>query len=158
MTPIVFGVFRRLRPVLVAAPVAVVGAHVVSVAHAEKHRAAGAVLIFMHFAGWVNDKGTGRDRNGFGWCPHCAATGKAEIDFGGLRVTMIGTGLSRLPAGEGNVTIGDFAKDFLDVMFWIPLLLAFKAEDVHGRGASAVRIDKRTFARARSSMVRADRS
>ena len=94
-------------------------------------------------------------------------------------MAMIGTDLSRLPAGDGDVAIGDFAEDFLDVMFWVPLLLAFKAEDVHGRGApketdinlaqglagqerdrcaSAVRIDRRTFVRARSSMVRADRS
>jgi hypothetical protein len=110
-------------------------AHVASVAHAKQHRAGGAVLVFVHFTGRVDDESTGRDRDGFGRRPHGAAAGKAEIDFGGLRVAMIGTDLSGLPAGNGDIAIGDFAKDLLDVMPGVPLLFAFKAEDVHGRAA-----------------------
>src|SRR6476660_10546368 len=91
-------------------------AHVASVAHAKQHRAGGAVLVFVHFTGRADDESTGRDRDGFGRRPHGAAAGKAEIDFGGLRVAMIGTDLSGLPAGNGDIAIGDFAKDLLDVM------------------------------------------
>ena len=50
---------------------------------------------------------------------------------------MIGTDLSRLPAGDRDVAVGNFAQDFLDVMPGVPLLLTFKAEDVHGHGAPA---------------------
>ena len=48
---------------------------------------------------------------------------------------MIGTDLSGLPAGDRDVAVGNFAQDFLDVMSGVPLLLTFKAEDVHGHGA-----------------------
>ncbi len=48
---------------------------------------------------------------------------------------MIGADLPGLPAGNGDVAIGDFAQDFLDVVPGIPLLFTLKAEDVHGRGA-----------------------
>jgi hypothetical protein len=48
---------------------------------------------------------------------------------------MIGTDLSGLPAGNSDVAIGNFAQDFLDVVPGVPLLLAFEAEDVHGRAA-----------------------
>ena len=125
MAPVVLGVFRGLRPILVAAPVTVVGAHIAPVAHAKQRRARGTVLIFVHFAGWMNDEGAGRDRDGFGGRSHRAAAGKAEIDFGGLRVAMIGTDLSGLPAGHGDITIGDFAQDLFDVVPGVPLLLAF---------------------------------
>src|SRR4029077_14480086 len=83
----------------------------------------------------VNDEGTGRNGDGFGRRPHGAAAGKAEVDFGGLRVAMIGTDLPWLPAGNSDVPIGNFAQDFLDVVPGVPLLLAFEAEDVHGRAA-----------------------
>jgi hypothetical protein len=46
-------------------------------------------------------------------------------------VAVIGADLSRLPAGHGEVAVGDFAEDLLDVVLGVPLLFAFEAEDVH---------------------------
>ena len=105
--------------------------HVGAVAHAEQHGAARAVLVFVHFAGRMHHERAGRDRDGFLRRAHGAAAGKAEIDFGGVRVAMVGADLSRLPAGDGDVAIGDLAQDLLDVVLGIPLLLALEAEDVH---------------------------
>jgi hypothetical protein len=62
---------------------------------------------------------------------HGAAPGKAEVDFGGVRVAVIGADLPRLPAGDSDIAIGDLAQDFFHVALGIPLLLAFEAENVH---------------------------
>ena len=47
---------------------------------------------------------------------HGAAAGKAEIDFGGMRMAVIGADLSGLPASDGEVALGDFAENFLDMV------------------------------------------
>jgi hypothetical protein len=62
---------------------------------------------------------------------HDAAAGEAEIDFGGIRVAMIGADLAGLPTGDRDVAVGYFAEDFLDVVLGVPLLFAFEAKDVH---------------------------
>ena len=106
-------------------------AHVGAVTHAEQHGAARAVFVFVHLAGRMHHEGAGRNRDGLLRRAHGAAAGKAEIDFGGVRVAMIGADLSGLPAGDGDVAIGDLAQDLLHVVLGIPLLLALEAENMH---------------------------
>ena len=48
-----------------------------------------------------------------------------------------GADLAGLPAGDGDVAVGDTAEDLLDVVLRIPLLFAFEAEDVHWPGSQA---------------------
>jgi hypothetical protein len=54
-------------------------------------------------------------------------------------MTVVGADLAGLPAGDGHVAVGHLAEDFLNVMPGIPLLFAFKAEDMHGDNAPADR-------------------
>ena len=89
------------------------------------------VFVFVHLAGRMHHESAGRNRDGFLRRAHGAAAGKAEIDFGGVRVAVIGADLAGLPAGDGDVAIRDLAEDFLDVALGIPLLLAFEAEGMH---------------------------
>ena len=112
-------------------------AHVGAVAHAEEQGAAGAVFVFVHFAGRMHDEGAGRDGYGFHRRAHGAAAGKAEVDLGGVRVAVIGADLPGLPAGHCDVAVGDRAEDLLDVLLGIPFLFLLEAEDVHGHGAPA---------------------
>ena len=135
MTPIILGIFRRLLPVFVAAPFVMVRAHVGSVTYTEKQRARRPILVFVHLAGRVNDKGAGRNRDTFRRCSHGASAGKAEVDFGGMRMTMIGADLAGLPASQGEVTLGYFAEDLFNMVLGIPLLFALEAEDMHSDGA-----------------------
>ena len=69
--------------------------------------------------------------------PHRAAAGEAEVDFGRLRMAVVGADLAGLPAGHGDVAIGNLAENLLDVVLGVPLLLAFQTEDMHGDGAPA---------------------
>src|SRR5207244_6427703 len=62
---------------------------------------------------------------------HGAAAGEAEIDFRRVRVTVIGTDLARLPAGDGDIAAADLAQDLFHVLLRIELLLGFQAEHVH---------------------------
>jgi hypothetical protein len=78
-----------------------------------------------------------RDGNSFLWRPHDAATRKAEIDLGSVRVAMIRADLARLPAGDGDVPIGDPAENLFDVVPGVPLLLALETKNVHGDIAPA---------------------
>src|SRR6185437_9461217 len=96
--------------------------HVGAVTHAEKQRACRPVLIFMYFAGWMHDKATRCHGDALRGGPHRPAAGKTEIDFGRMRVAMIGADLAGLPAGNGNVAIGDFPEDLFDVVLRVPLL------------------------------------
>ena len=48
---------------------------------------------------------------------------------------MIGADLAGLPASHGEVALGYFAEDLLDMVLGIPLLFALEAEDMHGDGA-----------------------
>ena len=135
MTPIVLGVFRGLLPALVAAPIAMVRAHIGAVTYAEKQRSLWSVLVFVHLAGRVDNEGARHYRNRFSRCSHGASAGKAEIDFGGMWMAVIRADLAGLPASHGEVTLSYFAEDFLDMVLRVPLLLTFEAEDLHGAGA-----------------------
>ena len=66
-----------------------------------------------------------------------AAAGEAEVDFGRLGVAVVGADLAGLPSRDGYVAVGNLAKKLLDMVFGVPLLLAFQAEDMHGDGAPA---------------------
>ena len=46
-------------------------------------------------------------------------------------MAVIGADLAGLPAGHGDIAIGDLAQDLLDVVLGIPLLFVFQAENVH---------------------------
>jgi hypothetical protein len=50
---------------------------------------------------------------------------------------MIWADLAGLPAGDGNVPIGDFAENLFDVVPGIPLLLALETKNLHGDDAPA---------------------
>src|SRR4029079_2611271 len=91
------------------------------------------VLIFVHLARRMHDEAAGDHRDRLARRAPRAAAGPAEIDFGCFRMAVIGAYLPRLPAGDGHVAVLHRAEDLLDVMRGIPLLLAGKVEDVHGR-------------------------
>src|SRR5215475_11450485 len=114
-----------------------VRAHVAAVAYTEQQRARRAVLVFVHFAGRVDNKGTWSHHNDLGRGPHGAPAGKAKVDFGCVRMTVIGADLAGLPAGHREVALGNFAQDLLDMMLGVPVLLTFKAKGMHGDGAPA---------------------
>jgi hypothetical protein len=137
MVPIVFAVLGGLRPILVSAPVEMVRAHVATVAHAKQQGAHRPILVFVHFAGRVDDEIAWFHRNGLGWGPHGAPAGKAKVDFCCVRMAVIGANLAGFPAGYGEVAVGNFAEDLLNMMLGIPLLFMFEAEGVHGDGAPA---------------------
>src|SRR5688572_20750667 len=91
----------------------------------------------------MHHEGAGSDRDGFLGRAHGAAAGKAEINFGRVRVAMIGADLPRLPADDRDVTLGDLAEDLLDMAFGIPLLLALETEYMHA-AASLVKMESGT--------------
>ena len=91
----------------------------------------------MHLAGRVNDKSTRGHRNGPLRGTHLAAAREAEVDFRRLGMAVVGADLAGLPAGDGDVAVGDLAENFLDMALGIPLLLAFQVEDMHGDNAPA---------------------
>src|SRR6516162_290354 len=101
MRPAIFGVVGALRPAGPAAPLPMPRAHLGPVADAKKRRA------------------------------HDAAALEAEIDFGGVGVTMIRADLAGLPAGDGDVALFDAPEDFLDVLLAIVHGFFGKAEDLH---------------------------
>src|SRR5262245_61854652 len=123
MTPIVFAVFGGLRPPFVSAPIEMVRAHVGAVAHAQQQGAHLPILVFVHFSGRVDNKIAWSHRNGLGGAPHGAPAGKAKVDFGCVGMAVIGTSLTRLPTGHGEVAIGNFAEDLLNMMLGVPMLL-----------------------------------
>src|SRR5262249_46505409 len=124
MRPVIRGVVGALRPAGAAAPFEMSRPHVGAVADAKKKRALTARR--MHH------KGAGLDLDGLARRAHHAAAGKAEIDFGRVGVTMIGTDLAGLPAGDGDVAVFDPVEDLLDVFLGIVFGLFGKAEDLHG--------------------------
>src|SRR5580704_7419567 len=130
---VIIGVLGALRPAGMAAPRDVARDHVGTITHAEQQRALRAILVFVHFAGWMDHEGTGHDRDGLSRRAHGAAAFEAEIDLGGVRVAMIGADLAGLPAGHGDVAVLNGAEDFFDVLFRIELGLAGDAENLHGR-------------------------
>src|SRR4029077_4833922 len=136
---VIVGVFGALRPAGMAAPGDVARGHVGAVAHPEQQRALRAVLVFVHFAGRMDDEGAGLDRDGLVRRAHGAAAFEAEIDFGGVRVAMIGADLAGLPARHGDVAVRDGAEDFFDVLFRVELGLAGDAENMHGRSPRIAR-------------------
>src|SRR5262249_40404743 len=108
VTLIIVFIGWRLLPVLVAAPIPVMRAHVVAVAYAEWHRARWSVLVFMHFTWWVNHESARRNRDRFSRRPNRATPGKAEINFSGVRMAVIGADLAWFPASYCDVALGDF--------------------------------------------------
>ena len=52
-------------------------------------------------------------------------------------MAVVGADLTGLPAGDSHVAIGNLAKNLLDVVLGVPLLLAFQTENMHGAGAPA---------------------
>src|SRR6516164_8428172 len=87
----------------------------------------------MDLAGRMDDKAAGLDRDGLLWRAHGAAALEAEIDFGRVRVAMIGADLARFPAGDRDVAVLDLAEDFLDMSLRIPFGLVPQAENKHSR-------------------------
>src|ERR1039458_1285094 len=90
MAPVIVSVVARLLPFRIAAPGAMMRAHVGAVTHAKQHGAARAVFVFVHLARRMHDEGAGRNGDGLLRRAHGAAAGKAEINFGGVRVAVVG--------------------------------------------------------------------
>src|ERR1039457_7526479 len=127
---------RRLLPFRIAAPGAMMRAHVGAVTHAKQHGAARAVLVLVHLTRRMHDEGAGLNGDSLLRRAHGAAAGKAEIDFGGVRVAVVGADLPGLPAGDRDVAIGDLAQDLFHVVLGIPLLLALEAKNMYTRCSS----------------------
>src|SRR5258708_1804108 len=113
------------------APSMMMRAHVAAVAHAEQQRGLRAIGIFMQLSGGMDDECAGENFDRLGGRAHRAAAGKAKIDFHRLGMTVIGTDLPGLPAGDGHVAVADPAQYFLDVLPRIPFPLAPKADYQH---------------------------
>src|SRR5206468_12586844 len=122
MRPEIGGVLRGLPPLAVAAPFDMAARHVGTVAHAEEERAAGPVLVFVQLARRVHHKRARHDRDSLLRRAHPPAALEAEIDLGRVRMAVVGADLTRLPAGDRDVTLLDLAQDLLDVLLRIPRL------------------------------------
>ena len=137
----VLGIPRFLRPLRVAAPLEVTARHVPAVAHPEQQGALRPVDVFVQFARRMHHERARHDVDRPGRRAHLAATLEAEINLGGVRMTMIGADLARLPAGDRDVALADLAEDLLDVVGGIPLLLLEQGLRLHlqSRGTSWTR-------------------
>ena len=131
MTPVIIRVFGALLETVAAAPVEMACSHVGAVADAEQQRALVSVFVFVHFAGRMDDEGARHDVDRFARRAHYAAALETEIDFGRVRVAVIGADLAGLPACHRDVAVPDLAEDFFDVFFRIELGLADHAEGMH---------------------------
>ena len=104
------------------------GQHVGAVAHPEQQRALRPVDVFVHLARRMDAERARHHVDGFAGQSHLAAAGEAEIDFGRVRMAVVGADLAGLPARDG-VVAGlaaadiELGQDFLDVLLGIPLLL-----------------------------------
>src|SRR3990172_9549103 len=105
--PIIFGVLGALLEIRMAAPFDMPRQHVGAIAHPEQQRPLRTVDVFVHLARRVNDERTWRYVDSLGHRAHLAAAAEAEINFGAMRVAMIGADLAGLPAGDGVVAVFD---------------------------------------------------
>src|SRR5579863_3550282 len=85
----------------------------------------------MHFAGRMDDERAGNDGNDLFRCAHRAAAFEAEVDLGGVRMTMIRADLARLPACDRHIAGFDLAEYFLDVFLRVEFGLVDHAENMH---------------------------
>src|SRR3954469_1293499 len=106
----ILDIFRARTEVGIARPLLGAAAHLAAIAHPEQQGALGAGDPFVQFAGRMHDKGARLDCDGFLGRAHGAAALEAEIDLGGVRVTVIRAGLTWLPAGDRHVALGDPAE------------------------------------------------
>src|SRR5258708_3308720 len=104
-----------------------------AIRHSRSYPYARTVLVFVHFAGRMDDEGARHHGDGLPRRAHGAAAFEAEIDLGGVGVAMIGADLARFPAGHRDVAVLDGAEDFFDVFFRVELGLAGDAENMHCR-------------------------
>src|SRR5262249_51069590 len=105
--------------------------HIAAVAHTEQQCALGPGDPFMQLAGRMHHKTAWRH----GHCPvgraHRAAALETEIDFGRVRVAMIGARLARLPARNRHIAFGDAPEDALDMLSRIEFFFVLQVETVH---------------------------
>src|SRR5690348_940667 len=125
------GVFRPRLPVGIGRPVLRARGEVLAVAHAEQDRAHRAVDVFMQLARGMHDERARRDVDMPLRRAHHAAAFDAEIDFGRIRMQMVGTDLAGLPAGDRHVAFADPAEYLLDMLRRIPHLLLAQIEYLH---------------------------
>src|SRR5437868_11389630 len=86
----------------------------------------------MQFAGRMHDKRSRHNSHGFVERAHRAATLETEIDFRRVRVAMVGAGLTRLPASNCHIALGDPAEYAFDMLLRVELLFCFQIEGMHG--------------------------
>src|SRR5579862_517283 len=79
----------------------------------------------------MHHEGAGHDRDHAVRCAHGATALEAEINFGGVRVTVVRADLAWLPAGDRDVASANRAEDLLDVFVRIELRLMRQVKDVH---------------------------
>src|SRR5215470_18698157 len=89
----IFDILWPRLPVGVGRPFLGTAGHIASVTHPEQERSLGAGPPFVQLAGWMDDEHAGLYRDSLVRRLHHAAALKAEIDFSGLGVAVIGAGL-----------------------------------------------------------------
>src|SRR5262249_4361180 len=72
---------------------------------------------------------------------HRAATLKAEVNLGRLRMAVVGADLARLPAGNRDVAFLDLTEDLLNVLLRVPGLLLAQIEHLHGVTSVAANLE-----------------
>src|SRR6202022_873823 len=115
----------------IASPLEMASRHVGPIAHAKEERAGGAVAVFMQLARWMYHERARHHVDRLARGAHLSAALEAEINFGGVRMAVIGTDLARLPARHGDVTLSNLPEDLLHVVLGIPLLLFSQIEPLH---------------------------
>src|ERR1051326_7838091 len=79
----------------------------------------------------MDDKRARHDLGSLARRLHRAAALEAEIDLGGIGVAVIWAGLPGLPAGDGDIALGDAPEDPLHLFFGVEFLLGLQVEDMH---------------------------
>jgi hypothetical protein len=64
----------------------------------------------VQLAGRVDDKGSGRQLDRLCRGSHRAAALEAEVDLGGVGVTMIRAGLTRFPTGDRDIALAGLPR------------------------------------------------
>jgi hypothetical protein len=85
----------------------------------------------VQFAARVDDKASGLERNRLGWVTHRAAALEAKVDLRRIGMTVIGTGLTRFPAGDRYIAFSSRTEDPFHMLFCVEPLFGRQTESVH---------------------------
>ena len=97
--------------------------HAIAIAHAEQEGPLRAVDVLVQLAAWMDDERARLDRDDLARRAHRAPAFEAEVDLGRVGVAVIGAGLTRLPAGDGDIAFPGGAEHPFQMLFRIERLL-----------------------------------